>query len=763
MYEVLEYQTILAEISQYAHFSLSSELILATQVNYKRLIIERDNAWLNEAMVCERMVGSCPMAGMRDLRLVFQQIDKLQILAIQDLIDVASFIRGVSLIQKYFKDLPNPISALSDLVTSLEIDLKHAVAIEKCFSTNGDVLDTASANLKQIRRQIRLTQDRMQSTVNAFIQKNSQYLSEQIFTYRNDRVVVLVKNSDKHHFGGMLHGESQSGQTAYLEPPILVELNNTSQALIDAEQEEIKHICQELTILLKTKVSLYESDLMTIALLDGIFAKAHFGWVHEGCVATISTDEKLVLKDARHPLIDPKQVVSNTYQLDQTHRTLLITGPNTGGKTVSLKIIGLFTLLAYSGIPLPCDNASIPLFDQIFVDIGDEQSIQHSLSTFSAHLSKLANICDHASQKSLILLDELGAGTDPVEGESLAMAILNYLRQLKAMVVATTHYSKLKNYGLEHSDIIIASMQFNVETMQPSYHFIEGLPGQSYAIEIARRFGLKPSIITDAQNYKNTAKTAVEELAEKLEKSIHSYQDLQNTLLIQQKDLDQKTDLVNKELDLLTSTKDKRYSEVEQEVQAYYEEKQIEADEILAELRATSKQAPIHESIAKRKRLDQDHQPKANATSALSQVELGQWVKIITTNQIGQVVQIKQKKIGVYSNGIRMEVSLDKLRKAEATPSRSHITVQSEIIKQVSLECNVIGLTVEEACAIVDKHIDDCLRAHMPFTRIIHGHGTGALRTGIHAYLKNNSHIESYRLGAQSEGGVGATVVHFKR
>ncbi|MEI7668406.1 MAG: endonuclease MutS2, partial [Erysipelotrichaceae bacterium] len=538
---------------------------------------------------------------------------------------------------------------------------------------------------------MRLTQDKMQSTVNAFITKNSQHLSEQIFTYRNERVVVLVKNSDKHRFGGMLHGESQSGQTAYLEPPVLVELNNTSMALIDAEQVEIKHICQELTILLKTKVSLYESDLMTIALLDGIFAKAHFGWVHEGCVASISLDDELYLKDARHPLIDPKQVVANTYHLDHIHKTLLITGPNTGGKTVSLKIIGLFTLLAYSGIPLPCDNASIPMFDQIYVDIGDEQSIQHSLSTFSAHLSKLATICDQASSKSLILLDELGAGTDPVEGESLAMAILNYLRQVKAMVVATTHYSKLKNYGLEHADIIIASMQFNVESMQPSYHFIEGLPGQSYAIEIARRFGLKPSIITDAQNYKNTAKTAVEELAEKLEKSIHTYQDLQKTLITQQTALDLKESLVRKELDELSSTRDKRYSELEQEVQAYYEEKQSEADEILAELRATSKQAPMHESIAKRKRLDQDHLPKINNTSALTKVEIGQWVKIVTTNQIGQVVQIKQNKIGVYSNGIRMEVSIDKLRQAEAVQTRSNITIKSEIVKQVSLECNVIG------------------------------------------------------------------------
>jgi len=754
----LEYQNVLEILVNHASFSLSKALILSLTPYDKKLVIERENNRTKAAMTVERLYGMCPMSGMSDLRLALAQAQRDQILSIPDLMDVARFNRGIALIQKFFKDAECEKEALMDLVNGLESFLPLAEAIERCFNGAYEVLDSASPKLKDIRRHLRLTQNKLQDTASSFIQKHASSLSEPIAMVRNDRVVVLAKNSEKNTFKGMIHGESASGQSAYVEPPVLVELNNALAQLLIDEDEEIKRICFELSQKIAPLADAMKAHLETAAELDALFAKARYGNDTQGVTAVLSKD--LYLKDARHPLIDPKTVVANTYRLDDHQRVLLITGPNTGGKTVSLKILGLFCLMAYSGIPVLCDEARIPLFSQIFVDIGDDQSIAHSLSTFSAHLSKLSDVTDKADATSLVLLDELGGGTDPIEGECLAMAVLNDLRKARAWVVATTHYARLKEYGLQHEDIIVASMAFDMESIAPTYKFIEGLPGQSYAFEIARRYGLKPSVIDEAVEFKAQAKTQQALLTERLQAAIEENRRIQESLLDKENSLNTSLALVKAQENALEKNRQERLKAIEEEAQEYLELVTEEAETILSDMR-NAKTAPIHENISRKKEIDALVKEKVDET-ALDQVKIGQWVKITITNQTGQVVAMRKQLATVSVNGVKLEVPLSKLAYAPTPVVAKHIQVSSEKLSSVPLEINVIGLTVEEALNEIDHYLDDCVRARLPFARLIHGHGTGALRSAIHNFLKSNSFVESYRLGQQSEGGVGATVVVFK-
>jgi len=754
----LEYQNVLEILVNLASFSLSKDLILKLSPYDRKLVIERENARTKAAMTVERLYGMCPMSGMSDIRPALAAAQRDQILSIPDLMDVARFNRGIALIQKFFKDAQCEKEALIDLVNGLESFLNVAEAIERCFNGAYEVLDSASPKLKDIRRHLRQTQTKLQDTASSFIQKHASALSEPISMVRNDRVVVLAKNAEKNSFKGMIHGESASGQSAYVEPPVFVELNNALAQLLIDEEEEIKRICFELSQKIAPLAEAMEAHLETAAELDALFAKARYGNSTNGITALITGD--LYLKEARHPLIDPKTVVANTYRLDDRQRVLLITGPNTGGKTVSLKIIGLFCLMAYSGIPVLCEEARVPLFSQIFVDIGDDQSIAHSLSTFSAHLSKLSEVTDKADAHSLVLLDELGGGTDPIEGECLAMAVLNDLRLSKAWTVATTHYARLKEYGLQHDDIIVASMAFDMEAITPTYRFIEGLPGQSYAFEIARRFGLKARVIDEAVEYKAQAKTQQALLTEKLQAAIEENRKIQETLIEKETALNQTLNAIKAKEDDLERNRLNRLKAVEDEAQDYLNLVQEEAETILSDMR-NAKAAPIHENISRKADIDALVKEKTEEAT-LDKVKIGQWVKITITKQVGQVVAMRKQLATVSVNGVKLEVPLAKLASAPTPVMPKTVQFESARLSSVPLEINVIGLTVEEALDEIDHYLDDCVRARLPFVRLIHGHGTGALRSGIHNYLKTHHFVESYRLGQQSEGGVGATVVYFK-
>lgn len=758
-WEVLEYPLILDEIAQYTQFSLSRKMIQDLKPSFKLLWVNRENKRTYEAMELLRLHGPCPMAGMKDIRLTLEKASKNMVLGMDELMDVAVFGRGVHLAKQYHQKSEIKLEALTDLFESLQENVKVSLAIESCISPNIEMMDQASSNLAQIRQKLRRVLSERDGAVQRFMQTHATSLAENISTIRNDRVVVLIKASDKHKVGGLIHGESASGLSAYVEPPVLLELNNRIQEALAQEQEEIFAICKSLSALIKSISDNYLHALETMAYLDTYFARAYYGEKHQGRMATISEDKQFYLKDARHPLIDAKQVVANTYRMDDKHPILLITGPNTGGKTVSLKIVGLFTLMAYSGIPVLSDEAIVPMFDQIFVDIGDDQSIVQSLSTFSAHLSKLAYLTDKATSNSLVLLDELGGGTDPQEGESLAIAILEYLRKKGVKVIATTHYSKLKEYALIHRDILLASVQFDMEAMRPTFRYLEGIAGQSFAFEIAARFNLNPAILEHAKELKLAAKSELALLQERLDQKTLELKIWEEKLDTAQSELNQERNALQQKLMQFEAQKEKKQAELQEALDELYEEAQIEAEVILSEMR--SQDQPLHTLLEKKKQLSQKR-PQVKTEKPLENIEIGQWVKLKATNQQGKVIQLKKKVVVVMINSIRMEVGPHQLALGNAPKAQKSITITQEAVPTVPLELNVIGYRVEEALPIVSQYIDQCLRAKMPFARIVHGHGTGALRQAVHGLLAKQVRIESYRLGGQGEGGVGATVVQFK-
>ncbi|MGB7595633.1 MAG: endonuclease MutS2 [Erysipelotrichaceae bacterium] len=764
-YDVLEFNEILNEVAGHCRFSLGADLILSSTPQFNRLWVERELKRTQEAMDSINVSGSMPFGGISDIRMPLLESQKDQILAIPDLLAIARHGQAVHTIKEYLRKSEVKGEEISDIVASMRESIELSNAIEACFSPSYEVLDSASTQLKHIRRQMRLNAQELNKTSEHFIQKNAAKLTDTISTIRNDRVVVLARISDKNSFGGILHGESASGQTAYIEPPVLVELNNKAQELKIAEGEEIKRICYELSQKTKVHAEEYLANLASLSLLDAIYAKARFGIDRKGVTAKITDERNLSYENARHPLIDPLRVVANSYHMTSDKPTLLITGPNTGGKTVSLKILGLFTIMTYCGMPVLADEAILPMFDQVFVDIGDDQSIQASLSTFSAHLQKIATICQQATGKSLILLDELGGGTDPVEGESLAMAVLNELRSRKAMIAATTHYSKLKAYGSKHADILLASVQFDLEKLQPTYRYIEGLPGSSNALAIAEKFGLSAKIVAEAREIKNAAKTVEELRLEELEAAIYLHKQKEDVLKTKISALEEATLAADKERIKYETQKEKILEDARKEGRELVSDLRAEAQELLDEIREAQKTNTLHVAIEKKFQLDKlDETKEEDDDIPLDKPEIGQWVKIKHTSQTGQIIAVKRKLITMNVNGVRLDVPLDKVTKAHAPAEKKKkvSSVSYEMPAMMSMELNIIGLRVEEALPLVDKYLDDCIRSRLNNVRIIHGHGTGALRSAVHQYLKLNSQVAGYRLGGQGEGGVGATVVAFK-
>lgn len=756
--EIVQYPMILDEITHYAQFSLSKEAVLSLEPSTNRLWMDRENTRVSCAMNCERLYGPLPMPGMSDITQALIKAQKDQTLDFLELISVARFTYSILQSLSYFKQMDLDITALSDLIQSLSVNLDLAKKIERCFSPSNEMLDSASKELASIRSKLRKKSSERLDKIQRFIASNASKLAEPISTHRNDRVVVLAKNSDKNSFGGIIHGESASGLSAYVEPPLFIQLNNEINELIIDESQEIERICFELSQAIKPYGSMYESTLDTIVTMDSLFARAIYGNKHNGICAQISDDRRFLLKQVRHPLIDEKTVVANTYRMGQNHQMILITGPNTGGKTVSLKVIGLSCLMAYSGIPILAEEAIIPLFDQIFVDIGDDQSIQQSLSTFSSHLMKLIDVTQHASASSLVLLDELGGGTDPVEGESLAIAILEHLRMKGVLTIATTHYTRLKQYAMQHESVLIASVQFDMNDMKPNYKYVEQLPGHSFAFEIAKRFGLDQDILNHAIQIRESAKSMAEKQLEKIEHQMAELYQKELRLNDLEASIEKEKEAVTLAKDHYIHYKDELYQKAQKELKEFIESKEEEALSILEELKQGQKQSlfSAKESIEKLQSIS----PNINEEH-LESVKVGQWIKHKVSQQIGQVVEAK-KRIFVSMNGIRMEVKLEDCIAASAPLKAKRFSVHSTQISSVPHEINCIGLRVDEALPLIDQYLDDCLLAKYPFCRIIHGHGTGALRNAVHAFLDKKSLIESYRLGGQGEGGPGATVVYFK-
>ncbi|MEG0330140.1 MAG: endonuclease MutS2 [Longicatena sp.] len=764
MFEPLELDVVKEQMATYCSFSLGKQKIRQSMPCFDKLWVQRELIRTKEALALVIRYGNLPFQGVHDISRSIEDASKDRILNPQECRYIAESIRACEHISKYFKSADIETPYLKELIDSFSEHRDVASQIEKCISQHDEVLDNASTTLKGIRKAILACSSDINIEVQRFISRNSSKLMDTITTIRNDRICVLVKISEKNSIDGLLHGESASGQTAYIEPKSLLILNNKLQSLRSKEIEEVNRILFALSQSIKAIGFELTGNLDTFALLDSLFAKALWAKANHGCVASITEKSRLYFKNARHPLIDKKQVVSNTYELTAPYRCLLITGSNTGGKTVTLKTIGLFVAMSNCGMPISADVGVIPFFDAIYVDVGDDQSIQESLSTFSSHLAKLSYICEHVTPHSLVLLDELGSGTDPKEGEPFAIAILDYLRKSNAMIIATTHYSALKNYGADNEDILLSSVAFDLELMKPTYHYVEGISGQSNAFEIARRFGVKESILADALERKERDKSKNDRAFEKLEKSLLENHELK--LKLEERLLDIKAlqeSLLKEKLDI-AKQKEHILGNVKEDAQKQLNATLEEAEDILTRLKETQKDAKPHvitklQSALHQVGMEDDSENEDKEESFV----VGDYVQIKKFNYYGEVLSINKDKVCVFANQMKMNMRLKDITHAQKQmQKKSKKDYVKREMKTISMECNVIGLRVSEALPIIDKYLDDALLAKANNVRLIHGNGTGALRKGVHEYLKHNVRVDSFHMGGQGEGGLGATVVVLK-
>lgn len=763
-YENLEFSIVKEAIARNCSFSLGKEYIRNEYPHFNALWVQRELQRGKEALQLYNSYRAPSFGGISDISDTIKTIEKGGVVDPQELYQIATFIRACLGVKKYMSAATLKCESIRDLVDAISMQKKIAEAIENAISAAYEVKDSASSELKSIRRNIRLCEQEITSQTQTMISRYASILMENITATRNGRTCLLVKVSEKNKIRGYVHGESASGQAVYIEPEVLLRLNNRLQSLLSQEKEEVMRILRELCGLICSECHAFYSDVDTITILDALFAKAK--WAFDRCGVYSEVNESsttIYFKDARHPLIEESKVVSNTYCIKAPYRHMLITGSNTGGKTVTLKTIGLFSILTFAGFPVLCEEAHLPLLDGVFVDIGDSQSISESLSTFSAHVSKLAYITQHASEHSLVLLDELGSGTDPQEGECLAIATLDYFRAHNVTCIATTHYSKLKEYAKQKEDILLSSVAFDIEKMQPTYRFIEGYSGQSNALEIAARYHLTREILDVAYALKESNKSDVQKLMEKLEFDAMQLRQEKQQLQTQQTLLKEQMEALQKQQEQMLKQKDALLIEANAKAQQIIVDAQEKANVVIAQLKTMQSNVKEHELIAvkaKLKEVEEEEEEESVHTFALHD-----YVRLKTLGYHGEIVSIKGNRATVFANGMKMNVKTSDLEYTQRPNTKKvaqHSTKRSTT-KSVSSECNLIGMRVEEALSLVDKYLDSALFAKMYTIRLVHGHGTGALRSAIHQYLKRNKHVESYRLGGEGEGGLGATVVTLKR
>lgn len=764
-YETLEIAQIVEQIDQYAKTSGGHQAVGQLSFIQSRLVLNRELSRQNEALMAVVKQGSPSFAGIHEVSESLILASKGGLLSIEELVRIGQFGRGIANLRRYQDKSVVSFESLMDLFDNLSSDLKLSEAIERCFSNDFEVFDNASPTLSSIRKQRTTIEGRISSAINTFIQKNADYLTENFSTIRSDRSVLPIKTSQKHHFKGIIHGQSASGQTTYVEPQILIDLNNERQSLIVEEHQEIMRICRDLSAKVSVVSDVYLASQETASLLDSLFARGQWAKERNGVVAKLS-EGQLILKQARHPLLDQNKVVANNYTMVSPITMILITGPNTGGKTVGLKTIGTSVYLTHCGIPVLCDEAQVPFVDRVFVDIGDKQSIQQSLSTFSSHIQSLKIVIDEASANSLVLLDELGVGTDPLEGESLAQAILETLHQRKVMTVATTHYNQLKLFAKQHDEILNASVEFNVETLQPTYRFIEGIAGQSYALDIAAKLEVNQQVIDRAAAIKQESLTQEELMMEALEKQLLIQQQMNEEIEVLREELKQQRAQLNKEYETIDKTKAQLLEEFEAQQKKKLDATLRKASLILKQVREAEKSHEVLEAIEDLKVLE----PKLLVDEAIepdADLVVGDHVRIMHTQQVGQLVEINKQQAIVDVRGMKMKVKLNQLKRHQVAKEakktrkpRSSVSVATT--SPMRLEVNVIGMRVDEAMVEVRAFLDQAILNKLATGRIIHGHGTGALREASHEILKKHKAVKQFRLGGENEGGVGATVVTFK-
>ena len=779
--EKLEFNKILEKLSDYCVTYLGKELAKNLKVSNDINIVKLTLKETEEAVNLIYKNSTPPLLAIADIGKYLKILESGMLLTNMPLLQLAQIFKTAQELKKYFNkeyintdEFPILSSIFSNLYNNLDIQ-------NKIFSSIIDeetIDDKASVQLQKIRKKEKNVEQDIRNKLNNMLHSSqfSKYLQENIITIRNDRFVIPIKEEYRSQVKGFIHDVSNAGSTIFIEPISIFELNNELSQLKKEEEIEIEKILQELTNLFIPYIEELKTDVETIGKLDFIFAKAKYSKDINGITPIINKEKIIELKNARHPLIDKEKVVPISIELGKDYKTLVITGPNTGGKTVTLKTVGLLTCMACSGLNIPAsEKSSIYVFDKIFADIGDAQSIADSLSTFSSHMLNIVDIANHANSNSLILVDELGSGTDPLEGANLAIAILDYFKNKGALTIATTHYQELKKYALTTKEFENASVEFNVDTLSPTYKLLIGIPGKSNAFAISKKLGLDEKIIEKANSLMSKKDIDFETL---LKNIYDNKSKLEEEKIQIEKELQKVTEL-RKELEKQNNIKKEQEEEIINNAKIKARnillEAKEEATEIIKEMSNTSNNKELEKSRNKLnekiknikliKSSDEAHLSNTENTIDVKDITPNMKVYVTNLNKEGIVLShvSKNNEVQVQIGSMKMSINIRNLQKIKEN-SKTETNAYSHVPKarNVKTEINVIGMTVEEANFVIDKFLDDSVLANLKTVRIVHGKGTGKLRKGIHEFLKTNPHVKSFRLGNFGEGEMGVTVVNLR-
>ena len=734
-------------------------------------------------------IGSTSFGSNRDLGFSIRSLEIGSSLSMSELLKLASFLDNVSRIKTYGKkereDLPN--DSLDAYFEGLTPMTQLANEINRCILSEEEMADDASPKLKSIRRSKLSTNEKIHSQLTSMV--NGAYrtfLQDAVITMRDNRYCIPVKAEYKSQVSGMVHDQSSTGSTFFIEPAAVVNLNNQLKELDLQEQEEIEVILGDLSSQAAVHTSELAADQKIMTMLDFIFAKAKLAMEQNATEPIFNTEHYIQIRKGRHPLLDKKKAVPIDVRLGKDFDLLVITGPNTGGKTVSLKTVGLFTLMGQAGLHIPAlDRSELSIFSEVYADIGDEQSIEQSLSTFSSHMTRVVHILQHADADSLCLFDELGAGTDPTEGAALAIAILNYLHDRGIRTMATTHYSELKIYALSTNFVENACCEFDVETLRPTYRLLIGIPGKSNAFAISSKLGLSDEIIHAAKEQISKEDESFEDVIADLEQSRVTIEKEQQEIAEYKERIRTLQEQLQKKNEKIDQAKDKILRDANEKARAILQEAKDVADETIRDFNKAGASADIKELEKKRQKVrdkinekngklalgNTQKKPADQKTVDPKKLKKGDSVKIISMNLKGIVNTLPDARgnLFVQCGIMRMQTNINDLVpvKEETITAPALQRTNTGKLKMsksfsVSSEINLLGCTVDEAIAKLDKYLDDAYLAHLPSVRVVHGKGTGALRSAVQSHLKRLKYVKEYRLGEYGEGDAGVTIVTFK-
>ena len=786
----LEYNKILDQLTEYAFSADAKSRCQKLRPITDRAQIEQLQQQTSDALSRLFKYGSLSFSGVTDIRDSLKRLEIGGALSAIELLRVCSLLESAKRAKAFARsqdDNDQPDDSLTSLFAGIEPLTPLYDEIRRCILSEDEIADDASSTLHSIRRSMRGMNDKIRAQMNSMINNTTtrSYLQDTVITMRDGRYCLPVKAEAKSLVPGMIHDQSSTGSTLFIEPMAVVNLNNEYKELQLREQEEIEVILAGLSNLTASYATQLLADYELLTELDFIFARAAFAQTYNGVAPLFNDDGRIHIRKGRHPLLDPKKVVPIDVRLGEDFRLLIVTGPNTGGKTVSLKTVGLLTLMGQSGLHIPASERSeLGIFDEVFADIGDEQSIEQSLSTFSSHMVNIIRILEQVNDRSLVLFDELCAGTDPTEGAALAISILSKLHLYGARIMATTHYSELKVYALSTPGVENAFCEFDVATLSPTYRLLIGIPGKSNAFAISEKLGLPTDLIADAKGRISKSEGDFEDLIADLEKSRSTIEREQLEINQYKAEIESLKEKLEQKQERLDSSRDKILREANEQAYNILKEAKDVADETIRNFNKYGKAgAPVSEMEKERTKLrgkmdkaaqKMSEQKKASVPNhnVPKKLRIGDSVKVISMNLKGTVHSLPNARGDLYVQmGIlRSLVNINDLilLEEDAAPGTKKFQktsagkIKMSKSASVSTEINLIGKTTDEAIPLLDKYLDDAYLAHLPSVRIVHGKGTGALRNAVQAHLKRLKYVKSFHLGEFGEGDAGVTIAEFK-